>query len=537
MSESSSPDAQTLAQPSPEPRTLDDNLFSSLWDYSSPALDDPIQQVATSSTATISLPSTPSTTSSLVPSSSDYMQHYTIPASAMDDQDSVPAPTSRIRTPNDKRKKVSRPPNAFMIFRSWLIRGGKLPPEVEKRQQNISKIAGKAWKLLDEPSKDMWREKALRRHEDHCRNNPGHKFELSPRSRQTDREGVRKAARDSDDDTARRLKALSDVYARDPRAVDPATSQRPRRERTSPYKPLSTACTPGRPVRGYGSPQLATGSQFGSQPTPSSITFDSQPPASVQSFGSLPPHVQPNDFAQGMAQQLHPYVFLPPGLPNHFQQAYQQENGVCLFVILHSGYNELTEFLQTIVFSENYAPVNPFSPPPGWYTGIFPPVNASGMMPGTASNITAAMLGLYELNPPYAHFNPNLGRSESNFPVHQPPVQPPPVPPTVNALPTSLSTVPLTPREQEVFGAALGNPRLSFALDDLIPLPLPLSEDGFVTATSSVADSPSPVTLTSPSPLTAAQALPKELFTEPQVSIVWGSASVMPQSPATNRCA
>ncbi|KAF9651228.1 hypothetical protein BDM02DRAFT_3091705, partial [Thelephora ganbajun] len=93
----------------------------------------------------------------------------------MDTQDSVPTLTFPCRTPNEERKIV-RPPNAFMLFRSWLIRDGKLPPEIGRRQQNISKVAGKAWRLLDEHSKKKWNKEASRRLEDHQRSCPDHKF-------------------------------------------------------------------------------------------------------------------------------------------------------------------------------------------------------------------------------------------------------------------------------------------------------------------------------------------------------------------------
>lgn len=156
---------------------------------------------------------------------------------------------------------------------------------------------------------------------------------------------------------------------------------------------------------------------------------------------------------------------------------------------------KLTELFQAIAFADNYAPVDPPAPPSEWYsvdhTGVAPPVvNTSGMMTGTASNYTATMLGLYELNSPYAHFNPNLGPSEDDSPSVQEPV-----PQTTNTLSTPLSTGLLTPREQEVFGAILGNSQLPFTLENLIPLPFSLLENGFV------AGSPSTATPSSPSPL------------------------------------
>ena len=184
------------------------------------------------------------------------------------------------------------------------------------------------------------------------------------------------------------------------------------------------------------------------------------------------------------------------------------------------------------MFADNYAPVNPLAPPPGWYgfdhTGIIPPVvNTSEMMTDTTSDNTATMLGLYELNPPYAHFNPNLGAGENGSPVHQPPV-----PQMTNNFSTPLSTTPLTPREQEVFGAIFGNSRLPLTLEDLIPSPLSLPEIGFA------AGSPSIATPSSSSSLSTGSALPKEVSSAKlQTNQPEDSASVVSQSPAANRCA
>ncbi|KAF9651227.1 hypothetical protein BDM02DRAFT_3110941 [Thelephora ganbajun] len=248
------------------------------------------------------------------------------------------------------------------------------------------------------------------------------------------------------------------------------------------------------------------------------ITFDPPSPSSVQSLSPLPFHGQAHAFAQGLPQQPLPYMFLPPGLPNHFEQAYEQENG-------------------TIVFADNYAPINPFSPPPGYYTGMAPVVNTSGMIAGNAPSTTAAMLGLYELNPPYAHFNPNLGIDGNGFPLHQPPARTSPVPPMASVSLNPLSTASLTPHEQEVFSAILGNSQMPLTLEDLIPLSLSLSDDPFVAAANSVAGFPTPATPPSLSSLYASIS-PKELsFAGTQTGRTENPASTMPQSPARNQCA
>lgn len=129
------------------------------------------------------------------------------------------------------------------------------------------------------------------------------------------------------------------------------------------------------------------------------------------------------------------------------------------------------------------------------------------MMTGPAANTTAVMLGLYELSPAYAHFNPNLSPSRNGFPAHQPLAQAFPIPSTTIAPLSPLSTAPLTTHEQEVFQAILKNTQTPFTLEDLVP--------------------PS-----SPSPLSAPA---EELsFAKLQPENV---VSTTPQSSATNQCA
>ena len=355
----------------PEPRTPDNRVFSSIWDH--PSALDPIQPTASSSTMTMALPSTSSTSSSLLPNSPDNMRRYIIPASALDVRGFASASSSR--TPGGKGKKIHRPPNAFMSFRSWLVRSGKLPPGLEKCQQSVSKVAGKAWKLLDERSKGMWRDVASQLLEDHKKNHPSPKLESSSKNCRTVYEKIRKVAKASDHDTARRLKALADVYATNPRARNLATPRRPRHEPASSHRFPTTPRTPQEPSRGYETP-VTIDSQLGSPSTSPSRTFPS--PSSTRSFS------------------------------------------------------------QTAAFLGNYAPVNPLSSPPGRYrfddTGIIPQVvDTNEMRFGATVNDAAVMLGLNELSLPHVHYNHGLGAGGNDSLVHHEPTE------TRTALPGTLT--------------------------------------------------------------------------------------------------
>ncbi|KAF8558914.1 hypothetical protein OG21DRAFT_994548 [Imleria badia] len=61
---------------------------------------------------------------------------------------------------HDAPKRIPRPPNAFMLYRSDFIKTRAVPPEVEKRQQNLSRIAGQCWNMLPETEKAIWFSKA-----------------------------------------------------------------------------------------------------------------------------------------------------------------------------------------------------------------------------------------------------------------------------------------------------------------------------------------------------------------------------------------
>ncbi|KAF4602122.1 hypothetical protein EYR40_005326 [Pleurotus pulmonarius] len=75
-----------------------------------------------------------------------------------------------------KPKRVPRPANAFMLFRSDFLRSGTVPSDVERKQQTLSKLAGKIWEGMDEDEKSKWRNKAEKVKDEHRRAHPDYKF-------------------------------------------------------------------------------------------------------------------------------------------------------------------------------------------------------------------------------------------------------------------------------------------------------------------------------------------------------------------------
>ncbi|KAI0824748.1 hypothetical protein BC628DRAFT_1419855 [Trametes gibbosa] len=84
---------------------------------------------------------------------------------------------SRPGTPDpSKRKRIPRPPNAFMLYRSHLLQTRQIPPGVEHRQQNISRVAGESWNMLQPEQKKVWHDKAKEVLNAHMAKHPDYKF-------------------------------------------------------------------------------------------------------------------------------------------------------------------------------------------------------------------------------------------------------------------------------------------------------------------------------------------------------------------------
>ncbi|KAI6105639.1 high mobility group box domain-containing protein, partial [Pisolithus sp. B1] len=69
-----------------------------------------------------------------------------------------------------------RPPNAFLLYRSDFLKRRTIPREVEKRQQNLSRIIGECWNTLSAEEKAVWREKAAAVTAAHQAKYPHYKF-------------------------------------------------------------------------------------------------------------------------------------------------------------------------------------------------------------------------------------------------------------------------------------------------------------------------------------------------------------------------
>ncbi|KAG6812321.1 hypothetical protein H0H92_003405 [Tricholoma furcatifolium] len=89
--------------------------------------------------------------------------------------------SSPISTPTSDPRKVPRPSNAFMLYRSDFLKRKIIPPNVEHRQQNLSRIIGQCWNLLPAKEKELWQERAREALIKHRKDHPGYKFTPAPR--------------------------------------------------------------------------------------------------------------------------------------------------------------------------------------------------------------------------------------------------------------------------------------------------------------------------------------------------------------------
>ncbi|TDL15164.1 hypothetical protein BD410DRAFT_697559, partial [Rickenella mellea] len=69
---------------------------------------------------------------------------------------------------------VTRPPNAFILFRSWFL---TVMPQTTERRQNVhSKTAGQQWSTMRSEEKEPWQNEARRLDEEHQAIFPDYKY-------------------------------------------------------------------------------------------------------------------------------------------------------------------------------------------------------------------------------------------------------------------------------------------------------------------------------------------------------------------------
>ncbi|KAF8592202.1 hypothetical protein K439DRAFT_1300284, partial [Ramaria rubella] len=71
---------------------------------------------------------------------------------------------------------IPRPPNAFMLYRSDFLKKGIIPPDIESKQQNISRVVGACWKRLSSVEQSVWRTLAKHKEMEHAIMYPDYQY-------------------------------------------------------------------------------------------------------------------------------------------------------------------------------------------------------------------------------------------------------------------------------------------------------------------------------------------------------------------------
>ncbi|KAG1716799.1 hypothetical protein ID866_397 [Astraeus odoratus] len=103
-------------------------------------------------------------------------------------------------TRNRKKGHIPRPPNAFMVFRSWLWNEDNLK-NVERDNRNVSRIAGRYWNELSEEGRAPFRKMAEEAKARHAQLYPEYRY--APVFRKANKSAQRRAKRSSEDENAR----------------------------------------------------------------------------------------------------------------------------------------------------------------------------------------------------------------------------------------------------------------------------------------------------------------------------------------------
>jgi HMG (high mobility group) box len=126
------------------------------------------------------------------------------------------------------KQHIPRPPNAFMLFRSWMVKHGPLPSDLKRRQQNLSQVAGNCWRRLNENERDLWREHAAIALQDHHKKYPMYKFSPTPKGAGRARKckKMSKEPYEETEDEATKINRLAEMCCPELKGREPRPSRR-----------------------------------------------------------------------------------------------------------------------------------------------------------------------------------------------------------------------------------------------------------------------------------------------------------------------
>lgn len=93
------------------------------------------------------------------------------------------------------KEHVARPPNAFMVYRSYVWYTKQLEDNDEKNLSCVSRLAGRSWMVLSEQARTPFKQVADIAKREHAERNPDYKYAPSSRSQKSQKKPARRASR------------------------------------------------------------------------------------------------------------------------------------------------------------------------------------------------------------------------------------------------------------------------------------------------------------------------------------------------------
>jgi len=110
------------------------------------------------------------------------------------DHDS-PRSSTHSRSRGRDKEHVARPPNAFMVYRSYVWYTKQLENKDEKNLSCVSRLAGRSWRVLSEQARTPFKQVATIAKREHAERNPDYKYAPSSRSSKSQRKPGRAGSR------------------------------------------------------------------------------------------------------------------------------------------------------------------------------------------------------------------------------------------------------------------------------------------------------------------------------------------------------
>lgn len=190
----------------------------------------------------------------------------TLPSKTTNSTQATPPPLMA-NTSDDgesRTKRIKRPCNAFILFRSHAVTTNLIPKEVERDHRNISRIISHMWHSLDDSERKQWEEQAELEKQRHREMHPDYKYRPASRRQNVHRRNIRRLS-----STERQCERIADAILKSCGREGVKQMRAPRTPRKKLPAP-STAPVASMPSSGLETPRR--GSFEKSEMTPLSLT-------------------------------------------------------------------------------------------------------------------------------------------------------------------------------------------------------------------------------------------------------------------------